>query len=83
MGNCSPKLQSSGLDSCKQRDVYFRQYSPQSGQVYNLNDGMVWGLIPIFLAQHGLPLPQIVAVASIYPAVWCMGQLAIGSLGDL
>jgi hypothetical protein len=28
----------------------------QAGLVNNLNDGLIWGLIPIFLAQHGLHL---------------------------
>jgi MFS family permease len=39
-------------------------------------------LIPTFLAQRGLPLPQIALVASIYPAVWGVGQLATGALSD-
>lgn len=54
----------------------------QAGLINNLNDGLVWGLIPIFLAQRGLPLPQIAWVTSSYPAVWGVGQLATGALSD-
>src|SRR5512139_1184043 len=31
----------------------------QAGLVNNLNDGLVWGLIPIFLTAAGLPLDQV------------------------
>jgi MFS family permease len=65
------------LTSWKNRSLFS---ASQAGLVNNLNDGMVWGLIPIFLAQRGLPLPQIAAVTSIYPAVWGVGQLATGAL---
>jgi len=37
--------------------------------VNNLNDGMVWGLIPVFLAARGLALDRIGMVTAIYP--WC------------
>jgi MFS family permease len=67
------------LTSWKNRSLFS---ASQAGLVNNLNDGLVWGLIPIFLAQRGLPLTQITAVASIYPAVWGMGQLATGALSD-
>jgi MFS family permease len=67
------------LTSWKNRSLFS---ASQAGLVNNLNDGMVWGLIPTFLAQRGLPLPQIALVASIYPAVWGVGQLATGALSD-
>jgi MFS family permease len=67
------------LTSWKNRSLFS---ASQAGLVNNLNDGMVWGLIPIFLAQHGLPLTQIAAVAAIYPAIWGVGQLATGGLSD-
>ena len=53
-----------------------------AGLVNNLNDGMVWGLLPIFLAQKGFSLPEIGSLAAIYPAVWGIGQLASGRLSD-
>ncbi len=50
--------------------------------VYNLNDGMVWGLIPVFLAARGVTLDRIGVVTATYPLVWGMGQLATGALSD-
>ena len=54
-----------------------------TGLVNNLNDGVVWGLLPILLAQKGFSLPQIGALAAVYPAVWGLGQLFSGRLSDL
>jgi MFS family permease len=54
----------------------------QAGLVNNLNDGMAWGLFPLFFAAAGLGLPQIALLAAIYPAVWGVGQLATGALSD-
>ena len=50
--------------------------------VYNLDDGMVWGLIPVFLAARGVTLDRIGVVTATYPLVWGMGQLATGALSD-
>jgi len=54
----------------------------QAGLVNNLNDGMAWGLFPLFFAMAGLNLKQIGWLAAIYPAVWGMGQLYTGALSD-
>jgi MFS family permease len=54
----------------------------QAGLINNLNDGLVWGLIPIFLAQHNLPLGQIALITALYPGVWGIGQLATGAISD-
>src|SRR5216684_4541142 len=54
----------------------------QAGMVNNLNDGMVWGLIPVFLAARGVTLDRIGVVTATYPLVWGMGQLATGALSD-
>ena len=54
----------------------------QAGLVNNLNDGMVWGLLPLFLAGSGLALGQIAVVAAIYPGVWGVAQLVTGALSD-
>jgi len=54
----------------------------QAGLVNNLNDAMVWGLIPVLLAASGLPLDHIAIIAATYPAVWGLGQLATGALSD-
>ncbi len=54
----------------------------QAGLVKNLNDGMVWGLLPLFLASFRLPLDRIAVVAAAYPAVWGVSQLVTGPLSD-
>jgi MFS family permease len=55
----------------------------QAGLVNNLNDGMVWGLLPLLLAAQGFPLSRIGAIVAVYPAVWGLGQLFSGKLADL
>jgi MFS family permease len=54
----------------------------QAGLVNNLNDGMAWGLFPLFYATAGPSLEQIAALAALYPAVWGIGQLFTGALSD-
>ncbi len=54
----------------------------QAGFVNNLNDGMAWGLFPIFYASHGIGLEKIGWLAALYPAVWGLSQLATGPLSD-
>lgn len=54
----------------------------QAGLVNNLNDGMAWGLFPLFFAVAGMSLKQIAWLAAIYPAVWGLGQLYTGALSD-
>jgi MFS family permease len=67
------------LTSWKDRALFA---ASQAGLVNNLNDGMVWGLIPIFLAGAGLPLEQIGLIAATYPGVWGLSQLLTGALSD-
>lgn len=54
----------------------------QAGLVNNLNDGMAWGLLPIFYAAAGLGVGDIGLLAAVYPAVWGLGQLGTGALSD-
>lgn len=54
----------------------------QAGLVNNLNDGMSWGLLPLFFAAAGMTLTQIGWLAALYPAVWGMGQLFTGAWSD-
>ena len=54
-----------------------------NGLVNNLNDGIVWGLLPILLLQKDYSLQQVGIIAGIYPIVWGVGQLFTGKLGDL
>jgi len=54
----------------------------QAGLINNLNDGMVWGILPILLTLRGFSLEQIGTVVAIYPAIWGLGQLITGKLAD-
>jgi MFS family permease len=54
----------------------------QAGLVNNLNDGMAWGLFPLFYAAMGLSLERVGWLAAMYPAVWGVGQLFTGALSD-
>lgn len=54
----------------------------QAGLINNLNDGMVWGLLPVLLAAKGFTIGQIGIIAAIYPAVWGIGQLFTGKMAD-
>ena len=54
----------------------------QAGLVNNLNDGLVWGLLPLLFVRGGLPLGQVGLLAALYPAVWGLGQLITGPLSD-
>jgi MFS family permease len=53
-----------------------------NGLVNNLNDGVVWGLLPVLLMQKDYGIGQIGIIAGIYPAVWGISQLFTGKLGD-
>jgi MFS family permease len=54
----------------------------QAGMVNNLNDGLAWGIFPLFFARHGLSVGRIGVLAALYPAVWGLGQLVTGALSD-
>lgn len=54
----------------------------QAGLVNNLNDGMGWGLFPLFFASYGLSVSRIGVLAAIYPMVWGITQIATSALSD-
>ncbi|PTM08965.1 MAG: MFS transporter [Bacteroidetes bacterium] len=54
----------------------------QAGFVNNLNDGMIWGVLPIILASRVFTIKDIAIIVAIYPAVWGIGQLVTGKLSD-
>lgn len=54
----------------------------QAGLVNNLNDGLVWGLLPIVWLSAGLDLGQIGLLAAAYPATWGVVQVVTGGLSD-
>jgi hypothetical protein len=81
-------LQPAGMPT--QREVFWRtsildrdlSSISQAGLVNNLNDGMAWGLFPLFFAAAHMDLGQIGALAAIYPATWGMAQLFTGAWSD-
>src|SRR5881296_3720483 len=54
----------------------------QAGLVNNLNDGMSWGLYPLFFAAYGLGVGSIGIIKAVYPIVWGVLQVATGPLSD-
>jgi MFS family permease len=54
----------------------------QAGMINNLNDGMIWGLLPMVLASIHYDNSNIGIITAIYPAVWGLGQLFTGRMSD-
>jgi len=54
----------------------------QAGLVNNLNDGMIWGLLPIVLFSLHFDSEKIGIITAIYPTVWGIGQLFTGRISD-
>jgi MFS family permease len=73
-----------------QREVFWRttlldknlSSVSQAGLVNNLNDGMAWGLFPLFFAAARMDLGQIGTLAAVYPATWGIAQLVTGAWSD-
>lgn len=63
------------------RDKNLRSCS-QAGLVNNLNDGMAWGLLPLFFASLGFSINRIGFLAALYPATWGLAQLVTGAMSD-
>ncbi|WP_027000265.1 MFS transporter [Eisenibacter elegans] len=55
----------------------------QTGLVNNLNDGMIWGLLPILLLSLRYNTENTGYITAIYPTVWGLGQLFTGKMADL
>ena len=53
-----------------------------NGLVNNMNDAMVWGVLPLLLIQRGFSMIEIGWIAATYPATWGFIQLFTGKLGD-
>jgi MFS family permease len=54
----------------------------QAGLVNNLNDGMSWGVYPLFFASYGLGVAAIGTIKAVYPAAWGILQLVTGHFSD-
>lgn len=67
------------LTSFRDRNLFA---ASQAGLVNNLNDGMSWGIFPLFFASFGLAIDRIGLLKAVYPATWGILQVATGPLSD-
>jgi MFS family permease len=67
------------LTSFRDRNLFA---ASQAGLVNNLNDGMSWGIFPLFFVSFGLGLERIGILKAVYPATWGVLQIATGPLSD-
>ncbi len=67
------------LTSFRDRNLFA---ASQAGLVNNLNDGMSWGIFPLFFLSFGLGVERIGVLKAVYPAVWGVLQVATGPLSD-
>jgi MFS family permease len=54
----------------------------QAGLVSNLNDGLVWVILPVLLVEHGVSVTGVGYVKAFYPFMWAAGMIATGHLAD-
>jgi MFS family permease len=67
------------ITSLKDRNLFA---CSQAGLVNNLNDGMSWGVFPLFFSAFGLGVERIGLLKAVYPAVWGTLQVLTGPLSD-
>ena len=53
-----------------------------AGLVNNLNDGLAWGLFPLFFAASGLSVRDIGVLTFVYPCSWGVFQIFTGAWSD-
>jgi MFS family permease len=63
------------------RDRTFFSLS-QGGLVNNLNDVVIWGLLPLLTVKSGVSVGQAAALGGMYLGVWGISQLVTGPLSD-
>ena len=54
----------------------------QAGLVNNLNDGLVWVVLPVLLVAHGVSVTGVGYIKALYPFMWAAGMIATGHLAD-
>lgn len=54
----------------------------QGGLINNLNDVVIWGLLPLLALSAEISVEQAAGIGSTYLGVWGIGQLFTGSLSD-
>jgi MFS family permease len=67
------------LASLKNRNLFA---ASQAGLINNLNDGMSWGIFPLFFTTLGLGVERVGVLKAVYPIVWGVGQIVTGPLSD-
>jgi MFS family permease len=68
-----------GLTTFGNRNLFA---ASQAGLVNNLNDGMSWGIFPLYFAAFGLSIERIGILKAAYPAIWSILQTITGPLSD-
>ncbi|WP_323119772.1 MFS transporter [Burkholderia alba] len=67
------------LTSFKNRNLFA---ASQAGMINNLNDGMSWGIFPLFFTGLGLGIERVGILKAVYPIVWGLCQIVTGPLSD-
>ncbi|CAB3750215.1 MFS transporter [Burkholderia puraquae] len=67
------------LTSFRDRNLFA---ASQAGMINNLNDGMSWGIFPLFFTTLGLGIERIGILKAVYPIVWGGCQVVTGPLSD-
>ncbi len=67
------------LTSFRDRNLFA---ASQAGLVNNLNDGMSWGIFPLFFSGLGLGVERIGILKAVYPVTWGLLQVVTGPLSD-
>ena len=67
------------LTSFRNRNLFA---ASQAGMINNLNDGMSWGIFPLFFTTLGLGIERIGVLKAVYPVVWGSCQIVTGPLSD-
>ncbi|QVN20200.1 MFS transporter [Burkholderia pyrrocinia] len=67
------------LTSFRDRNLFA---ASQAGMINNLNDGMSWGIFPLFFTTLGLGIERIGILKAVYPIVWGGCQIVTGPLSD-
>ncbi|MHB8672881.1 MAG: MFS transporter [Candidatus Limnocylindrales bacterium] len=89
-GRGRPDVTGSRAPVTRWRSVFWRttignrslSAASQAGLVNNLNDGLAWGLLPLYYAAAGRSIAEIGLLSAAYPAVWSVGQIVTGALSD-
>ncbi|HDR9484501.1 TPA: MFS transporter [Burkholderia aenigmatica] len=67
------------LTSFRNRNLFA---ASQAGMINNLNDGLSWGIFPLFFTTLGLGIERIGILKAVYPVVWGSCQIVTGPLSD-